>query len=342
MRVALDATYSVDSQPSGIAVYSQEILNGLAKAYPADEFLHCYRPKQFLRTKKLYLKNVQRSLLLGRIRTFSSDVFHALNQRVDKRVSPKIVATFHDLFVMTGEYSTEEFRARFTKQAKEAADGSDLIIAISEFTAEQVTSLLKVERKRIRVIPHGVHQPIRPLSLKREKMVLFVGALQARKNVLRLVEAFETMSAGWELVLAGAQTGFKASEILERIESSPRRDRIRVTGYVNGKELEALFGRASIFAFPSLDEGFGIPVLEAMARGVPVITSNGSALKDLGKGAARLVDPYRVEEIANALNDLAENAALREELIKAGKERAAEFSWEESVRRTYAVYSELK
>ena len=342
MRIALDATYSTDPQPSGIAVYSQEILNGLARAYPDDRFVHCYRPKQFLRSKKPDLKNVSRSLLLGGVRTFSPDIFHALNQRVDKRLSPKIVATFHDLFVMTGEYSTEEFRARFSKQAKEAAERSDLIIAISEFTAEQVTSLLKVERQRIRVVPHGVHQPIKDLAHKREKMVLFVGALQVRKNLARLVEAFEAMSEAWKLVLAGAETGYRAEEILERIEASPCRDRIEVTGYVSSRKLAALFRQASIFAFPSLDEGFGMPVLEAMARSVPVITSNGSALASLGKGAALLVDPYRVDEIANALNDLAGDTALQEELIRAGKQRAAEFSWEETVRRTYAVYSELK
>ena len=92
---------------------------------------------------------------------FGADVFHALNQRVDQREAPRVVSTFHDLFVISGEYSTPEFRKRFAQQARRAAERSDLIIAVSEFTADQVSSLLNVERGRIRVIAHGVHSPSR-------------------------------------------------------------------------------------------------------------------------------------------------------------------------------------
>ena len=102
-----------------------------------------------------------------------------------------------------------------------------------------------------------------------------------------------------------------------------------------------LYARASIFAFPSLDEGFGIPVLEAMAWGVPVITSDGSALAELGRDAALLVDPRKADEIANALVSLIQNESLRETLIRAGKLRAAEFTWEKAVRKTHEVYREL-
>jgi glycosyltransferase involved in cell wall biosynthesis len=279
-------------------------------------------------------------LLIPPFPTIRADVFHALNQRVDRRPVKHVVSTFHDLFVMTSEYSSPDFRIRFTQQAKRSAANSDLIIAVSEFTANQITSLLKIPRSRIRVVHHGVRSM--PLTLNdREKMVLFVGALQVRKNLTRLIEAFEQLPSDWTLTLAGAKTGFGAAAILDRIQRSGASKRIRATGYVNWNELEALYSRASIFAFPSLDEGFGMPVLEAMARGVPVLTSNRSALPEVVGSAAVLVDPYQSEEIGEALKRLASDEALRAELVQAGIARASEFTWDAAVRKTYEIYQEL-
>jgi len=341
VRVALDATYSVDSQPSGIAVYSQNLLHGLTTHYPSDTFIYCYRPKQFFQAASRGLPNASKAILLPALPSFRAEVFHALNQRVDQRRSRRVVATFHDLFVMTAQYSSQSFRERFTRQAREAAQRSDLLIAVSEFTARQVSDVLNIERARIRVIPHGVAAPANAPEIAREEIVLFVGALQTRKNVGRLVEAFETLSRPWRLVLAGAPSGYQAEQILDRIKASPARERIEVTGYITREKLNDLFARASIFAFPSLDEGFGIPVLEAMAWGLPVITSNSSALLELGRNAALLVDPLSVQEIAAALSSLAESTSLRETLAAAGKLRAREFTWKRAVEKTYAVYSEL-
>ena len=341
MRIALDATYSVDPNPSGIAVYSRELLAGLAAAHSEDEFLHCYRPKQFRHAPPPRAGNVSKRLLLPPLPTFRADLFHALNQRVDRRPARRVISTFHDLFVMTSEYSSTDFRERFTRQARQAAASSDLIITVSQFTADQVCELLHVPRERIRVIPHGVHLPSPQPGSRRDKTVLFVGALQVRKNIVRLVEAFEQMPPDWRLVLAGAGTGFGASEILKRIEASPARERITLNGYVRADELDSLYGKASIFAFPSLDEGFGMPVLEAMAHRLPVITSNRSALPEVAGDAALLVNPYKTEEIAAALQRLAQDSTLREELAQAGRNRAKLFTWENAAERTYSTYKEL-
>jgi glycosyltransferase involved in cell wall biosynthesis len=339
--IALDATYSIDPHPSGIAVYSRELLDGLAEVHPEDEFLHCYRVKQFFAAEQSKYRNVRKRLLIPPFPNIRAQVFHALNQRVDRRPSKQVVSTFHDLFVMTNEYSSADFRARFTEQAKRAAANSDLIIAVSEFTAGQVEALLDVPRARIRVIPHGVRVRNRAVASAREKMVLFVGALQVRKNIVRLLEAFEELPHDWRLILAGAAGGFGAAEILRRIQASPARERIEHTGYVATEQLDELYGRASIFAFPSLDEGFGIPVLEAMGNGVPVLTSNCSALPEVAGDAAVLVNPYRTEEIAEALKRLAVDENLCEQLANAGRARAETFTWEAAVARTYAVHKEL-
>jgi glycosyltransferase involved in cell wall biosynthesis len=338
MHVALDATYSLDRNLSGVGVYSREILFGLARSHPQDRFLFCYRPHRFLRSFRDALpRNAARRLLRG---APQADLFHALNQRVDAPAR-RTVTTFHDLFVVTGEYSTPEFRARFAEQARQAARHSDLIIAISRFTANQVEEFLGVEPSRIRVIPHGVHVPSEVPHTTRQNLVLFVGAIQRRKNVRRLVRAFESMPASWRLALAGAADGFGAAEELHVIESSPRRGDIDVLGYVTQTELDALYRRARIFAFPSLDEGFGMPVLEAMANSVPVITSLGSALPEVAGDAALLVNPHDPEEIAAALVRLASDEALREDLARRGRERALQFSWESTLARIWEVYKEL-
>jgi glycosyltransferase involved in cell wall biosynthesis len=279
--------------------------------------------------------------LLPGIPTFHADVFHGLNQRVDRRPAQRVISTFHDLFVITGEYSSPGFRHRFTKQARRAAANSDFIIAVSAFTARQVEKLLGFDATRIRVVHHGVRKPQMRRAVSRERTVLFVGALQARKNVVRLVDAFQQMPSDWRLVLAGSICGYGVGEIMKRIAGSCCSDRIQVTGYVSDDALEELYARASIFAFPSLDEGFGMPVLEAMARGVPVVTSNASALKEVAGEAAILVDPASVDEIGAALRMLADDAELRARLINKGLARAAEFSWERAITKTYSVYEEV-
>lgn len=334
MTIGLDATYSLGKNLSGVGVYSREMLFGLSRAHPKEKFRFCYRPHRFFRSFQDALpKNASRRLLRG---APSTDIFHALNQRVDAK-GRRTVSTFHDLFVITGDYSTPEFRARFTAQARDAAERSDLIIAVSNFTASQVEQFLNVERSRIRVVHHGVRPA--PLSSRKENLVLCVGAIQRRKNIARLVKAFEMLPTHWRLALAGAPDGFRAAEELGAVEESPARSRIDVRGYVSSAELDELYGRASIFAFPSLDEGFGMPILDAMAHGVPVITSNCSAMPEVAGDAALFVDPLN---IGDALLRLADDEALRETLIRRGLQRIKQFTWDSAVEKTWAVYDELR
>jgi glycosyltransferase involved in cell wall biosynthesis len=346
LKIALDATYSLGPNLSGVGVYSREVLYGLAKAHPEAGYLFCYRPQRYFRSFANRLPGGCHRRLLGKGWPASADVFHGLNQRIHfardgSTRNRRTVSTFHDLFVMTGEYSTPEFRQRFAAQARVAAERSDLIITVSRFTAGQVEALLHVEPARIRVIPHGVRRvsPDAPVQT-RERMILFVGAIQRRKNVVRLIEAFEPVAPGWTLVLAGS-TGFGAEEALERIEASPRKGDIRVLGYVTDAVLEDLYQRASVFAFPSLDEGFGMPVLDAMARGLPVLASNVSAMPEVGGDAALLVDPADTTSIAEGLRRLTEDQAFRKRLAEQGLLRSAGFSWERTVEETWKVYQEL-
>lgn len=341
MPIALDATYSTGRDLSGVGVYSRQLLHALASEFPDTTFDWAYRPHRFLRSFGEPLPRNARRRLLTDLWPVRATVFHGLNQRLPKKVAGPAVTTFHDLFVMTAEYSTPEFRARFTEQARDAAARSDLIICVSNFTASQVESLLGVPAARLRVVHHGATPPIGRVETRRELVILSVGALQKRKNTRRLVQAFEQTPAGWRLVLAGAR-GYGAAAIHERIERSPRRADIELTGYVSQTELEKLYSRASIFAFPSLDEGFGLPVLDAMLRGLPVVASRSSALEEVaGKAALTVSDPTDTAEIAAALNRLIESERLRDVLADEGRRHAESFSWEKAARETWAVYKEL-
>ena len=340
LNLALDATYSLGRDLSGVGVYSAELLAGLTAAHPEARFTFCYRSQRFWRSFRQRLpRNAGRFLLTENRVPRAADLFHGLNQRLPAARPRRTVTTFHDLFVLTGDYSTPDFRRRFAEQARQAAQRSDRIIAVSEFTARQVVDLLGVEPGRVSVVHHGVRAAA-PNAGPREKIVLHVGAIQRRKNVARLVEAFEALDSAWQLVLAGS-AGYGAEEILAQIEASRRRNRIRVLGYVPAGELSGWYRRAAIFAFPSLDEGFGLPVLEAMAAGTPVISSNRSAIPEVAGDAAWLIDPENTGELRSALGELARDEDRRADLVTKGTARAAEFTWERAVDRTWKIYRDL-
>jgi glycosyltransferase involved in cell wall biosynthesis len=333
--IALDATYSLGPALSGVGVYSREIMNGLAASNPSETWDWFYRSHRYWRARRLPKPaNVTRRFLSDSWGNRAANIFHGLNQRLPKRGFRRQVATFHDLFVLSGEYSTPDFRARFALQAKEAAAGSDLIVAVSAFTASQVEHYLKVEKSRIRVIHHGVIP--RPIpNLPREKVVLCVGAIQKRKNQAMLIRAFRALPDDWTLVLAGSR-GYEAENILLNAGN-----RVRITGYLTEEQIAQWYARASIFAFPSLDEGFGMPILEAMAAGVPVVAGNRSALPEVCGDAAEQIDPNSEEQLVSALLRLATDESRRNELIARGLKRSKQFTWENAVAKTQAVYNEL-
>ena len=356
MKIALDASHSQDRDPSGVAVYSRNLIGELVRGHAEERFLLCYRANRLLRSfgEPLAGENCSRRLLEEfACFLFAADVsvFHGLNQRLPRHRFRRSVSTFHDLFVMSGDYSTAGFRARFSELARDAAERSDHIIAVSEYTAGQIAGRLGVPRERISVVHHGV-RPVSQCSGQelagfREKhglegeFILHIGALQKRKNIERLVEAFEAIGGQRTLVLAGSD-GFGAEKIIERITRSPARERIRRLGYVDRRMLERLYQTAAVLAFPSLDEGFGLPVLEAMSAGLPVVTSNRSALAEVAGEAALLADPEDADAIGSALERVLEESELRERLIAAGRTRSLAFGWDKAAQRTMEVYRQVR
>ncbi len=355
MKIALDATYSLGSALSGVGVYCARLIAALVAAAPEWDFLLCYRSNRFFQAlaRPAPGRNVSRRLLeepMNVLLPRRVDLFHGLNQRLPRYRFPRTISTFHDLLVLSGEYSTSEFRRRFASLARDAAARSDHMVAVSRHTATQVESLLGVAPARITVIHHGV-DPVpefsgedlaafrRRLRIERP-FLLHVGAVQARKNIARLVEAFESLPPPLELVLAGSD-GYQAADIHARIGRSSARRRIHTLGYVPPGVLERLYRSAQVLAFPSLEEGFGLPVLEAMSAGLPVVTSNRSALVEVAGDAALLVDPEDPAAIAAALDGALHDSEERGELIRKGLARAAGFRWSRAAQETLAVYGKL-
>ncbi len=225
------------------------------------------------------------------------------------------------------------------------------VIAISQTTADDLVRFYRVPPERIAVVPHGVDDTFRPRTAEecarvrqryglRAPYILHVGTLQPRKNIVRLIQAFELLAAQdehLELVLVGKR-GWLAEPIERALAASPVRSRIRLLGHVADEDLPCLYSAAEVFVFPSLYEGFGLPVLEAMACGTPVVASRRGALVE-NAGPAVPCDPSSTADLARAVME-ARDPTRRNALVQAGLEHARRFSWKRSAERTLAVLSE--
>jgi glycosyltransferase involved in cell wall biosynthesis len=232
---------------------------------------------------------------------------------------------------------------------------ADLVTVPSQFTRQQILDLVPgVRPDRIRVVSPGIGEEFRPQSIAGlphhsraslpSSFILFVGTIEPRKNLERLVESYRRLIARStvqeHLVLAG-RLGWGYDELLHRIAEPELKGRVHLIGYVSQQDMPSLFAAARLFVYPSLEEGFGFPPLEAMACGVPTISSSSSSLVENLHGAADLIDPLDTDGLANAMHRLLEDEAWRSKRSADGLERAARFRWDETARQTVACYDEL-
>jgi glycosyltransferase involved in cell wall biosynthesis len=209
-----------------------------------------------------------------------------------------------------------------------------------------------VSGEKIRVIPEGVDQPVHPLSdeerrVERERlvgrgneMVLSVGVLQTRKNTIHAIRAIAGLPARYQLVLVGGQ-GYGSEAIHDFIRKERLESRLTLLGHVRADQLSTLYQAASVLLFPSLEEGFGLPVLEAMAHGLPVVASNASALPEVGGDAPLYVDPHDPRDIAERVRQAVEDLPVRGAMIERGLARARQFTWRRTAEATCALYDEV-
>jgi glycosyltransferase involved in cell wall biosynthesis len=362
--IAIDATYTVDSQPTGISVYSRRLIESLATLERPYHFLICYRlsrlpeRRQFLRFPARSRPGSPRfsSRLFQQGLTFwlpwQAQLFHSLAQRPPAFRFRHEVVTIHDVFPVTGrDYSTPDFLKKFSNLLLEAARRASLIITPSGYTADQLVRVAGTCRKKIRVVPEGVDLPDRVFSEieknaarerwvgKGNRLILVVGVIQTRKNTLGALRALDRMPVNYHLVLAGSD-GHGADAVHDYIQRSGLSSRVRRLGHVDRHELFSLYQSADVMLFPSFEEGFGLPVLEAMACGLPVVAARTSSLPEVGGDAAVYVDPLDEQNICEEVVRVSEDEALRRTLIERGLDRARQFTWRRTAEETLKVYEE--
>jgi glycosyltransferase involved in cell wall biosynthesis len=292
------------------------------------------------------------SRLCGRLA--DADIIHAPLPAVPPREGQPLVVTVHDagFELFPGTYPRRGRRFHQLGVAA-AARRADLIIAVSESAATEIVDHTPIRRGQIRVVPNGIdHVRAAPADVARAleefglsglPYVLWVGSLEPRKNLVTLVNAFAALAddgpSTHRLVLVGP-SGWMQGDALPAGTVAALGDRVRALGRVSDDDLRALYAGADLFAFPSLHEGFGLPVLEAMVQATPVVCADIPALREVAGSAARFVAPRDVAGWAQALRQLLKEEAIRLELAEAGRIRADAFSWERTVKETRLVYEE--
>lgn len=260
------------------------------------------------------------------------------------------VVTIHDLsFIRFPEMFRPANRIYLSMMTRLSVRRARRIIAVSAHAASETHQLLGVPKERVDVVYHGVKEEFHPRSAEEvaafhrrqglpERFVLFVGTLEPRKNLTRLVEAFARVRDGrTKLVLAGGK-GWLYDDLFARVEELGLGDEVIFPGYVKNEDLPLWYNAATLMAYPSLYEGFGLPVLEAQACGTPVLTSNVSSLPEAAGDAALLVDPYDVSSLAEGLHRLLSESDLRRGLSERGLAHAGQFSWYQAAEETSRVY----
>jgi glycosyltransferase involved in cell wall biosynthesis len=252
--------------------------------------------------------------------------------------SVKHIITIHDLtFELLPQFLTQKQRLwHLLTNAREQCQRAHAILTPSENTKRDVLEFYKIPEAKAKVVYPGLS----PRYLEgnsqqpKKKIVLFLGTIEPRKNILNIIKAFrdiEDRIKEYTLVVAGAP-GWKNKEAFDLINDPSVSNRIKYIGYVRDEDKANLFLSASVFVYPSFYEGFGFPVIEAMASGTPVITSNRSSLAEITEGAALLVNPNRTSDISNAILRLINDQTLQAELVSKGLEQARKYTWEKAAK----------
>ena len=361
MKIGFDVSDLATNRADGTTRYTRELVKRLPALAPHDIW-QLYSPRDFTEsissnTEKIispWPKYWTQSRFAWDVLKHKPDILFMPIQQLPilRSKTMKTVAVIHDLafhrFSQQTGYKDWLLLHAFTAQVAREADR---IIAVSQATADDIAHYYG-RTKHVHVVHHGVdHDKFRVLSeqekqtgwqklttaypILRPNYILYVGQIQPRKNLVRLIEAFELLRAkqpDLQLVIAGGH-GWKQQSILAKIKNSSAKDGILLTGPVADELLPALYAHAEVFTLVSLYEGFGMPILEAMACGIPVVTSNVSSMPEIAGEAAVLVDPHSSEAIAAGIATALSDTTLGHK----GIERAKHFTWEKTAQQTFDV-----
>jgi glycosyltransferase involved in cell wall biosynthesis/ubiquinone/menaquinone biosynthesis C-methylase UbiE len=374
MKIAIDVSLAV-GESAGVGSYARGLLEGLAAIDAENEYvLYSYldfpqspqpsfpqRSNFALRMVRLEAEHWERlwsrADLPPKQVLDTVDVIHSPFFNAPKEHHGALVVTIHDLsFLLQPQFHTEANRLHCLQGTLNAALYADRIIAVSQQTKKDLMDYFAIPEERIRVIheaPRRLYAPERNVEIIRgvlerfgifHNFILFVGSLEPRKNLKTLLQAYATYAtrhAGEELLVVAGGQGWLNDDLPRIAAELEIAERVKFLGYVSEMDLRVLYSAAKLFVYPSIYEGFGLPPLEAMACGAPVITSNTSALPEVVGDAALLIDPHHSEALCQAMQMVLRDDGLRLRMRQQSLARAALFSWERTAEETLAVYQEV-
>jgi glycosyltransferase involved in cell wall biosynthesis len=370
MKIALNAL-QVRGAKSGVGHYIACLLEALLDVDTTNAYLTFASPYNYFnyqfqspryqleiwgsRSKRKTIRLLYEYAFLPRaVRKHNVDLFHGPSNLLPLRKVVPYVLTIHDMsyFVDPRRYTRTKVMY-WHAVSRRSAKLADYIITDSDYSKQDIIRYLDYPSDRIRVIAMAAHPRFRPIlnhvALEEFRAryglegpyALCVGTLEPGKNLFRVVRAFAQLrnqgAHEYHLVLVGDK-GWLYQDIFAEVRQLGLEKEVHALGHIPDDDLPLAYNCAELFVFPSLNEGFGLPVLEAMACGVPVVTSNCSALPEVAGDAACLVDPYDERAIAQAMQSVLSDTGKREELIQKGLRRSAMFSWERTARETLEVY----
>lgn len=368
MKIGFDGRF-IRQRQTGNGVFTQLLLEGLSRLDDDNEYtVYVLEDNPFLQKKNIYLKPMGRFHANSQLRFLITfpwelsrnpvDIFHAI-YTAPARINAKVILTMVELswFINPDDFPANRFfLSQLRMVTRYSIRRADRIITPTKIGRDQLLEHFGLPAEKVEVVPFGFNEGFLRACSPEEidsilskfgitgEYILTVGDLHPRKNLSRLIDAFNWVKKAKKiphnLVLVGKAL-YQADEIYKKASSGINKDAVIFTGYVSFEELRALYQGASLFAFPSLDEGFGLPVHEAMASRLPVIVSARGALPEVAGDAAIVVDPLSVEDIGSAIYRIIDSASVRAELIRRGLEQIKKFSWEDSCKKTLRIYRDM-
>ncbi|MGV0025163.1 glycosyltransferase family 4 protein [Phormidesmis priestleyi] len=378
LRIAIDAT-PILPKPSGIGLYVANLVEALGELRSQDSFELdlIYQPglKNWLRGNLSFpeylrgysnLRSFPVPVRLSNLfiqfpelflpqfeRSFGApDLVHGTNYTVFPFRHSQKVMTIYDLtFIRYPEYANSTVKA-YVNRIQRCLKWTDLVLTISENSKQDIVQFLGVKPEKVVVTPLASRYSSNTAIDSEESVqydfsrpyILFVSTIEPRKNISNLIAAFDELKQKYrldhQLVLIG-QKGWLYEEIFERIARSPHQKSIHHLSYLSDRAVALFYSRADVFVYPSYYEGFGLPVLEAMTLGAPVVAANTSSLPEVAGDAAILINPDDVAEMSDAILRVVSDSQLRDRLIQKGKERSQQYSWENTAKATLNAYKLL-
>lgn len=349
LHIAFESSAAALAEPTGIGHYAASLIQAMQQLHPEAKY-------ELLRFSTM--DRLSASLKSTPLQT-NADISHFFNYLIPRGVQGKTVVTVHDM-VLRAYPETMQLRTWLMLRAflLDSMTRADCILTDSHFSAKEISAYYPQLAHKIKVlycgIEHNRFYPVADTGMIRKvkhrhsiagKYILYLGTIEPRKNLLRLIQAYHLLLHDQldipRLVLVGKK-GWRCSKILRAAKPLCDCGQIVFTDYVPAEDLAALYTGAECFVFPSLYEGFGMPPLEAMACGTPVVCSHAASLPEVVGDAAVQFDPYSVRQMANAIQRVLGDSTLRQRLQQKGFVRAKQFTWQAAAMRLYAIYEDLQ